>query len=56
MSFEDFNFTRRTHCPDCKTSMIVIDKNVIFCPLCELRRREKNSELEKKHAVCQKVW
>lgn len=59
MSFEDYdfdfkfnlNFTHRTRCPHCKTSMVVIDNKVLSCPLCELTRREKKSELEKKRAV-----
>ncbi|MHA1932248.1 MAG: hypothetical protein ACW96X_06885 [Promethearchaeota archaeon] len=55
MSFEDFNFILRTHCPHCKTDMIIIDNEVISCPLCELTRREKNSKLEKKGALYQKL-
>ncbi|MHA1932889.1 MAG: hypothetical protein ACW96X_10135 [Promethearchaeota archaeon] len=52
MGFEDFNFTSRTHCPHCQTSMIVIDRKVISCPFCELLKREKNSGLEKR-ITCQ---
>ena len=62
MSFEDFdydhdfNFTNRTRCPHCKTSMIMIDKKVLSCPLCELTRREINSEVKKKREVFQEIF
>jgi hypothetical protein len=47
MSFEDFNFTNRTHCPHCKTGMMVIDRKVISCPLCEVMRNKKRKKFEK---------
>lgn len=51
MSFEDFNFTVRTQCPNCKTGMIIIDNKVISCPLCELKRKEKTEVLKKKGKI-----
>ena len=51
MSFEDFNFTLRTHCPHCKTRMIVIDNMVISCPLCELERSKKVQNFEKEISI-----
>jgi uncharacterized Zn finger protein (UPF0148 family) len=47
MNFEDFNFTNRTHCPHCNTGMILIDRKVISCPLCELERNKKKQKIEK---------
>lgn len=47
MSFEDFNFTRHTHCPYCKTSMIVIENKVVSCPLCELEKKKEIRKFER---------
>ncbi|MFX1456006.1 MAG: hypothetical protein ACFFDB_11595 [Promethearchaeota archaeon] len=48
MCSENFNFTSRTRCRHCGTRMLVMDNKIQFCPLCELKIREKYSELEKK--------
>jgi hypothetical protein len=53
MSFEDFNFTRRTRCPHCNTGMILIDRKVISCPLCELMKTEKKKEIMKYYSIAQ---
>ncbi|MHA2037953.1 MAG: hypothetical protein ACW972_09945 [Promethearchaeota archaeon] len=55
MSFEDFNFVNRTHCPHCQTNMIIIDRRVVSCPLCELMKRDHTSGFDKKRAVLQEL-
>ena len=56
MGFEEFNFTRRTHCPHCKTKMILIEKKVISCPLCEIMKRERAVESEKEYNITQEIF
>jgi hypothetical protein len=36
--------------------MIIIDRKIISCPLCELKRREKTEELEKKAQILQGIF
>ena len=56
MSFNDFNFVSRTHCPHCKTVLILIDNDIVFFPLCEIMKKEKLSELETKREVYQESF
>ena len=56
MSFEDFNFTNKCHCPHCKTGLLIIDNKIEFCPLCELMKRENTTELEKKTPIFQEIY
>ena len=47
MSFEDFNFTNRTRCPHCRTSLLIIDNKIDICPLCEIESGIKAQKDEK---------
>ena len=56
MSFEDFNFLNRTHCPSCETGLVIIDNKIEFCPLCELMKRERVTESEKEYIITQEIF
>jgi len=56
ISFDGFNFTRRTHCPSCETRLVLIDNKIEFCPLCEILKRKKAVESEKEYNITQKIF
>jgi hypothetical protein len=36
MGFNKTNFIERIHCPNCNCMNIIIDKEIISCPECEI--------------------
>ncbi|MFX1310615.1 MAG: hypothetical protein ACFE9M_12890 [Promethearchaeota archaeon] len=45
MDFKDMNFTRRYHCPECNAMYIIIDNEIISCPVCDIAFNGKIREI-----------
>ncbi|MFX1389852.1 MAG: hypothetical protein ACFE9Z_07325 [Promethearchaeota archaeon] len=45
MELKKPNIMKRTHCPNCNCIYIIIDNEIIVCPLCELSSKDINSKI-----------
>lgn len=47
MDLEKMYLTRYLHCPNCNNMYIIMDREIIACPECNLFRFEKNEEVKR---------
>ncbi|NVM38162.1 MAG: hypothetical protein HWN81_21390 [Candidatus Lokiarchaeota archaeon] len=45
MGGEKINFVRNCHCPECNGMYIIIDNEIISCPVCELKSNQNLSKM-----------
>ncbi|MFX1375204.1 MAG: hypothetical protein ACFFA0_05275 [Promethearchaeota archaeon] len=55
MGCEKFMFVGYVRCPYCRTGMIVIDNEVVSCPVCEVKQQEKAERLGRGNHISQVI-
>lgn len=50
MNTEKINFVGSCHCPECNSLYIIIDNEIISCPVCEIRSNQNASKMYEEEA------